>query len=81
MNNRKTIQVHTNIMFLDIIYRPVFIYKHNFSETEFCLRLQVKPTQLVPINRISPDLRSPIPIPARLYKPITAQSAQSICES
>jgi hypothetical protein len=45
-----------NIMFLDIIHRPVFtqkhspVYfsKHNFSETGFCLRPQVKHTQLAP---------------------------------
>jgi hypothetical protein len=32
----------TNVMFLDIIHRPVYISKHNVSETGFCLRLQVK---------------------------------------
>jgi hypothetical protein len=43
----------TNIRFLDITkrpvylkHRPVYISKHNVSETGFCLRLQVKPTQL-----------------------------------
>jgi hypothetical protein len=49
-------------MFLDIIHRPVFIEKHgpvyfseyNVSETGFCLRLQVKPTQLGPIDRVVP---------------------------
>jgi hypothetical protein len=25
--------------------RPVYLSKHNFSETGFCLRLQVRPTQ------------------------------------
>jgi hypothetical protein len=29
---------------LDIIRRPVFYLKHNVSETEFCLLLQVVPT-------------------------------------
>jgi hypothetical protein len=41
-------------MFLDIIHRrvcikkhrPLYISKHNVSETGFCLCLQVKPTQL-----------------------------------
>jgi hypothetical protein len=45
-------------MFLDIIYRPVFtekynpvyITKHNVSESLFCLRLQVK-TRSVGPNR------------------------------
>jgi hypothetical protein len=52
-------------MILDIIDRPVFIYKHrpvyflkhNVSETGFCLRLQVKPTQLGPVVRAVPYLR------------------------
>jgi hypothetical protein len=43
-------------MFLDIIHRPLYISKHNVSETGFCLRLQVKPTQLSPIDTASPYL-------------------------
>jgi hypothetical protein len=54
------------IIFLDIIHRPVFMYKHcpvyiskhSVSETGFCLRLQVKPTQLGPIDRAGPYLRT-----------------------
>jgi hypothetical protein len=30
--------------------------KHNVSETGFCLRLQVKPTQFGPIHRASPEI-------------------------
>jgi hypothetical protein len=42
-------------MFLDIIHRLVhFLKSHNVSETEFCLRPQVKPIQLDPIDRASP---------------------------
>jgi hypothetical protein len=37
-------------------------YKH-ILETGFCLRLQVKPTQLGPIDRASPYLWTPVPIP------------------
>jgi hypothetical protein len=51
-------------MLLDIIRRSVlskntvlFIFQHNVSETRFCLRLQVKPIQLGPIDRASPRLR------------------------
>jgi hypothetical protein len=33
---------------------PVCLLKHNVSDTGFCLRLQVKPTQLGPIDRASP---------------------------
>jgi hypothetical protein len=40
---------------------PRFYVKHNVSETEFCLRLQVEPTQLVPIDRSSLYLRTPTP--------------------
>jgi hypothetical protein len=47
-------------MFLDIIHRPVYFQEHNVSETGFCLRLQVKPTQLGPIDRASPYLRTQI---------------------
>jgi hypothetical protein len=47
-------------MFLDIIHRP-FLFKNIVSETGFCLRLQVKPTQLGPIDRASPYLRTPVP--------------------
>jgi hypothetical protein len=48
----------TIIVFLDIIHLPVYISKHNVSETAFCLRLQVKPTQLGPMDRASPYLQS-----------------------
>jgi hypothetical protein len=40
--------------------RPDYFSKHNVSETGFCLRLQVKPTQLGPIDRASPYLRTSI---------------------
>jgi hypothetical protein len=37
--------------------------KHNVSEIGFYLRLQVKPTQLGPIDRASPYLRTPVSVP------------------
>jgi hypothetical protein len=37
--------VNITITTLDIIQRPVFDFKHNISETEFCPRLQVKTTK------------------------------------
>jgi hypothetical protein len=37
----------------DIIYRPLFYLKHGFSETGFCPRLQVEPTQLGLTDRAS----------------------------
>jgi hypothetical protein len=36
---------HVTITILDIINHPVFNLKHDVSETGFCLRLQMKPTQ------------------------------------
>jgi hypothetical protein len=36
-------------------HRPFYFPKHNFSETGFCPRPQVKP-QLGPIDRVSPYL-------------------------
>jgi hypothetical protein len=50
--------VTTSITFLDIIHRLVHLKKHNVSDTGFCLRPQVKPTQLGPIDRASPYLRT-----------------------
>jgi hypothetical protein len=38
---------------LDIIHCPLFYLKHYISETEFCHRLQVEPTQLDPTDRAS----------------------------
>jgi hypothetical protein len=70
--------MNTNIMFQDIIHRPVFIQKHKVSETGFCLRLQVERTQLGPTDRASPRLRTSAPTQDRVYKPSTAQT---ICES
>jgi hypothetical protein len=43
--------------------RPVYFSKHNVLETEFCLCLQVKPTQLGPTDRASPYLWTPVPAP------------------
>jgi hypothetical protein len=44
------------ITILDIIHRPVFYLKHDVSETEICLRLQMEPSQLDPIDRASLSL-------------------------
>jgi hypothetical protein len=65
-------------MFLVIIHRPVYISRHDVSETGFYLCLQVKPTQLGTISGASPYLRTPVPTQVRVYKPSTAQT---ICES
>jgi hypothetical protein len=47
----------TTITILGIIHRPIFYSKHSVSETGFCLRLQVEPTRLCPVDRasLSPD--------------------------
>jgi hypothetical protein len=61
------LSIGTNIMFLDIsivlsLFKnsPVYFSKYNVSATGFYLRLQVKPTQLGPIDRASPYLRNPV---------------------
>jgi hypothetical protein len=50
------------IVFLDIIHRPVIflllLLFHNIPETEFCLCLQIKHTQLGPIDGASPYIRT-----------------------
>jgi hypothetical protein len=51
-----------------------FYLKHNVLETGFCLRLQVKPTQLSPINRASPCLQTSESTQNGVYKPSTAQT-------
>jgi hypothetical protein len=39
------------ITILDIIRRPVFYLKRNVSETGYCLRPQMEPSPLDPIER------------------------------
>jgi hypothetical protein len=46
-----TIYINIIITILDIICRPVFHLKYEFSDNGFCLRLQMEPTQVVPIDR------------------------------
>jgi hypothetical protein len=71
--------VFTSIMFLDIIQSLVhFLKNHNVSETGFCLRLQVKPTQLDPIDRASPYLRTSMSVTQEFHK---IRTPQTICES
>jgi hypothetical protein len=53
---------NTNIMLVGIIYRPVYFSK-DVSEAGFCLRLQIKSTQLGPVDRASLYLRTSIPAP------------------
>jgi hypothetical protein len=45
--------ININITILYIIQRPVFYLKLIVSEPVFCLRLQVQPTQLSPIDIVS----------------------------
>jgi hypothetical protein len=66
-------------MFLDIIHCLVhFLKNHNVSETGFCLHPQVKPTQLDPIDRASPYLRTPMAVIQGVHK---ISTPQTICES
>jgi hypothetical protein len=52
-----TITIH------NIIYRIGFYLKHDVSETGFCLRLQVEPSQLGPIKWDPPDVGDRIQSP------------------
>jgi hypothetical protein len=49
------------ITIVDIIHHPVFHLKHDVSETWFCLRLQVEPTKLGPIEKACLYLRTGVP--------------------
>jgi hypothetical protein len=42
--------INITVTNLDIIHRPAFYLKHDVSETGFCLRLPVEPTQLDPVQ-------------------------------
>jgi hypothetical protein len=45
------------LLFPDIIHRPVLFITHNVSQTGYCLCLQVEPPQLGPIDTASPHIR------------------------
>jgi hypothetical protein len=45
----KTLSITLKI--LEIIHRPVFYLKLDVMETGFCLRIQVEPVQMGPVNR------------------------------
>jgi hypothetical protein len=50
--------INITITILDIIRLADFYLKHDVSETGFCFRLQVEPTQMGPIGRASLCLRT-----------------------
>jgi hypothetical protein len=60
----------TVVVFLNIAHCPVLFKTHNISETGFCLRLQVDPNQLGPIDRVTPYFWTPAPTQDRIYKVI-----------
>jgi hypothetical protein len=55
-------------------YPSCFYLKHNVSETGLCPSFQVEPTQLGPVDRDIPHLRTPAPTQDGVYKPSTAQT-------
>jgi hypothetical protein len=55
------------LCFLTLSIVLFLIETHNVSETELCLRLQVKPTQLGPIDRDSPYPQRQNPVSDTLY--------------
>jgi hypothetical protein len=48
-----------------------FYLKQNVSKTGFCPYLQVEPTQLGPVDRVSPYLRTHAPTQDNVNKPST----------
>jgi hypothetical protein len=52
------ILLDTTITILDVIHRPVFYLKHDVSETEFCLCLQVRTTEIGRIEKAELCLRT-----------------------
>jgi hypothetical protein len=42
--------INITVTTVGITHRPVFYLKHDVSETGFCLRLQVEPTQFSPVD-------------------------------
>jgi hypothetical protein len=44
--------LHVTITILNIIHRPLFHFKHNFSDTGLRLRFQVEPTRVAPTETI-----------------------------
>jgi hypothetical protein len=60
---------------------PVYVSKHNVSETGFCLRLQVKPTQLGPIDVArTMDNVQKYNIPTNIPSSQTFRSYSGICK-
>jgi hypothetical protein len=56
INSLRRWHSNTTITILDIIHRPVFYLKHDVSDTEFCLHLQVEPNKMGPIEKASLSL-------------------------
>jgi hypothetical protein len=50
------VQYNIRMTVLDSIHIPVFYLKHDVLKTAICLRLQVEPTQLDPIDSASHSL-------------------------
>jgi hypothetical protein len=56
--------ISANVLCFWTLSIVLFVFQNNnVSETGFCLRLQVKPTQSCPINRASPYLQTHVPAP------------------
>jgi hypothetical protein len=51
--------IKVTITILDIIHRPVSYLRYGVSEIRFCIRLQVEPTQLGPIDPVRKQRLAP----------------------
>jgi hypothetical protein len=71
---------NVSIIILEIVHPSVVYLKHDVSETGFCLRLEVIPTQLSPIDRAS--IWTSAPTPNRVYNTNTTRTnntRQKLC--
>jgi hypothetical protein len=58
------------LLYFWTLYNILFLFKtHSVSDTGFCLRLQVEPFQLRPVDRASPYLQAAAPTLDGIYKP------------
>jgi hypothetical protein len=61
--------VNTVFVFLDVIHGPGFYFKRRFGDWIQSPSSGKEPTQLGPIDRATPYLRTPAPTQDRIFKP------------
>jgi hypothetical protein len=74
----KTLSTFIQLLCFWILSFVLFLLTPNIPETGFRLCLQVEPTQMSPIDRASPYLRTLAPTQDRVHK---GSTVQAICKS